>query len=59
MLINIHLPEVQHLILRCFLLQRCIYNNAMKLIELCVVKLPQDWFPLLDLLAMVLNPGSK
>lgn len=41
------------------LFQRCIFSNALKLIELCVVKLSQDWFPLLDLLAMVLNPASK
>jgi len=31
----------------------------MKLIELCVLKLDQDWFPLLDLLAVVLNPMSR
>jgi ubiquitin carboxyl-terminal hydrolase 9/24 len=29
------------------------------LVELCVVKLSQDWFPLLDLLAMVFNPNNK
>ena len=27
--------------------------------ELCVVKLDQDWFPLLDLLAIALNPNSR
>ncbi|CAG9840067.1 unnamed protein product [Diabrotica balteata] len=37
----------------------CIYQNCLKLIELCVVKLPHDWYPLLDLLAMVLNPNNK
>lgn len=37
----------------------CINSNCLKLIELCVVKLPHDWFPLLDLLAMVLNPNNK
>lgn len=37
----------------------CIYQNCLKLIELCVAKLPHDWFPLLDLLAMVLNPNNK
>ncbi|XP_074025512.1 ubiquitin carboxyl-terminal hydrolase 9X isoform X2 [Leptinotarsa decemlineata] len=37
----------------------CINQNCLKLIELCVVKLPHDWFPLLDLLAMVLNPNNK
>ncbi|XP_066261614.1 ubiquitin carboxyl-terminal hydrolase 9X [Euwallacea similis] len=37
----------------------CIYSNCLKLIELCVAKLPHDWFPLLELLAMVLNPNNK
>nr|CAI5830126.1 unnamed protein product [Callosobruchus analis] len=37
----------------------CIFQNCLKLIELCVAKLPHDWFPLLDLLAMVLNPNNK
>jgi ubiquitin carboxyl-terminal hydrolase 9/24 len=37
----------------------CINNNCLKLVELCVAKLPHDWFPLLDLLAMVLNPNNK
>ncbi|KAH1013809.1 hypothetical protein HUJ04_002748 [Dendroctonus ponderosae] len=37
----------------------CIYQNCLKLIELCVVKLPHDYYPLLDLLAMVLNPNNK
>ncbi|KAL1497662.1 hypothetical protein ABEB36_008585 [Hypothenemus hampei] len=36
-----------------------IYQNCLKLIELCVAKLPHDWFPLLELLAMVLNPNNK
>lgn len=27
--------------------------------ELCVAKLSQDWFPLLELLAMALNPHCK
>lgn len=40
-------------------IHRCIFKNAEKLIELCVCKLSQDWFPLLDLLAMVLNPQCK
>ena len=34
-------------------------KNAERLIELCVVKLSQDWFPLLELLAMALNPSCK
>lgn len=37
----------------------CIYQNCLKLIELCVVKLPHDYYPLLDLLAMALNPNNK
>ena len=42
-----------------FHFQRCILKNCEKLIELVVVKLHQDWFSLLDLLAMVLSPNSK
>ncbi|XP_066267004.1 ubiquitin carboxyl-terminal hydrolase 9X-like isoform X4 [Branchiostoma lanceolatum] len=42
-----------------FEIHRCIFKNAEKLIELCVSKLSQDWFPLLDLLAMALNPHCK
>ncbi|KAL3226071.1 hypothetical protein MRX96_004514 [Rhipicephalus microplus] len=38
---------------------RCIMKNCERLVELCVTKLHQDWFPLLDLLAMVLNPHNK
>ncbi|XP_030747882.1 probable ubiquitin carboxyl-terminal hydrolase FAF-X isoform X2 [Sitophilus oryzae] len=37
----------------------CIFQNCLKLIELCVAKLLHDWFPLLELLAMVLNPNNK
>jgi ubiquitin carboxyl-terminal hydrolase 9/24 len=40
-------------------IQKCIMSNSLKLIELCVLKLDQDWFPLLDLLTMVLNPMSR
>lgn len=40
-------------------IQRDIYNNSVLLVELCVTKLEQDWFVLLDLLALVLNPNSK
>lgn len=29
------------------------------MIELCVLKLDDDWFPLLDLLALVMNPTNK
>nr|CAD7589819.1 unnamed protein product [Timema genevievae] len=40
-------------------IHHCIYQNCERLVELCVVKLSQDWFPLLDLLAMVFNPNNK
>ncbi|KAL0281150.1 UNVERIFIED_CONTAM: hypothetical protein PYX00_002224 [Menopon gallinae] len=40
-------------------IQTCIYQNCQRLVELCVVKLNQDWLPLLDLLAMLFNPNSK
>ncbi|XP_014223439.1 probable ubiquitin carboxyl-terminal hydrolase FAF-X isoform X1 [Trichogramma pretiosum] len=36
-----------------------IHANCLRLIELCVLKLEDDWFPLLDLLAMVFNPYNK
>lgn len=42
-----------------FEIHRCIMRNCERLVELCVTKLQQDWFPLLDLLAMVLNPHNK
>lgn len=42
-----------------FEIQRCILRNCEKLIELCVSKISQDWFPLLELLAVVLNPQCK
>lgn len=40
-------------------IHKCILRNCEKLIELCVLKLDDDWFPLLDLLALVLNPNNK
>ncbi|RNA29124.1 putative ubiquitin carboxyl-terminal hydrolase FAF, partial [Brachionus plicatilis] len=36
-----------------------IYNNTLKAIELCSLKLLEDWFPLLDLLALIFNPQCK
>ncbi|XP_030636958.1 probable ubiquitin carboxyl-terminal hydrolase FAF-X [Chanos chanos] len=42
-----------------FEIHRCIINNTHRLVELCVVKLSQDWFPLLELLAMAMNPHCK
>ena len=40
-------------------IHKCILRNCEKLIELCVIKLDDEWFPLLDLLALVLNPANK
>ena len=40
-------------------IHKCILRNCEKLIELCVIKLEDEWFPLLDLLALVLNPANK
>lgn len=40
-------------------IHKCILRNCERLMELCVVKLHDDWFPLLDLLALVLNPSNK
>ncbi|XP_017324891.1 probable ubiquitin carboxyl-terminal hydrolase FAF-X isoform X5 [Ictalurus punctatus] len=42
-----------------FEIHRCIINNTHRLMELCVTKLSQDWFPLLELLAMATNPHCK
>nr|DBA34073.1 TPA: hypothetical protein GDO54_001675 [Pyxicephalus adspersus] len=42
-----------------FEIHRCIINNTHRLVELCVAKLSQDWFPLLELLAMAVNPHCK
>ncbi|XP_066599991.1 ubiquitin carboxyl-terminal hydrolase 9X [Prorops nasuta] len=40
-------------------IHNCIKANCERLVELCVWKLRDDWFPLLDLLAMVFNPSNK
>ncbi|XP_010884632.2 probable ubiquitin carboxyl-terminal hydrolase FAF-X isoform X3 [Esox lucius] len=42
-----------------FEIHRCIINNTHRLVELCVAKLSQDWFPLLELLAIATNPHCK
>ncbi|XP_062941292.1 probable ubiquitin carboxyl-terminal hydrolase FAF-X isoform X3 [Cynocephalus volans] len=42
-----------------FEIHRCIINSTHRLVELCVAKLSQDWFPLLELLAMAFNPHCK
>ncbi|KAK3543073.1 hypothetical protein QTP70_010537 [Hemibagrus guttatus] len=42
-----------------FEIHRCIISNTHRLMELCVTKLSQDWFPLLELLAMATNPHCK
>jgi ubiquitin carboxyl-terminal hydrolase 9/24 len=36
-----------------------IYNNSLKAIELCILKLLDDSSPLLDLLALILNPQCR
>ena len=36
-----------------------IYNNTLKAIELCSLKMLDDWFPLLELLAVIFNPNCK
>ena len=40
-------------------IHKCILRNCERLIELCVLKLDDEWFPMLDLLALVLNPTNK
>lgn len=40
-------------------IHRCILKNTERLVELCVLKLNDDWFPTLDLLSLVMNPGNK
>ncbi|XP_012278998.1 probable ubiquitin carboxyl-terminal hydrolase FAF-X [Orussus abietinus] len=40
-------------------IHNCINTNCERLVELCILKLDEDWFPLLDLLAMVFNPNNK
>ncbi len=40
-------------------IHKYILKNCERLMELCVLKLQDDWFPLLDLLGLVLNPGNK
>ncbi|XP_066928951.1 ubiquitin carboxyl-terminal hydrolase 9X-like [Clytia hemisphaerica] len=42
-----------------FEIHKYILKNTEKLIDLCVVKFDQDWFPLLDLLAIAVNPNSR
>ncbi|GFU01705.1 probable ubiquitin carboxyl-terminal hydrolase FAF-X [Nephila pilipes] len=42
-----------------FEIHRCIMKNCEHLVQLCVLKINQDCLPLLELLAMVLNPNSK
>ncbi|XP_010629475.1 probable ubiquitin carboxyl-terminal hydrolase FAF-X [Fukomys damarensis] len=42
-----------------FEIHRHVINNTHRLVELCVAKLSQDWFPLLELLAMALNPQCR
>lgn len=36
-----------------------IFDNCKLLVQLCVTKLGHDWYPLLDLLAILFNPNNK
>lgn len=36
-----------------------IFENCKLLVKLCVTKLAHDWYPLLDLLAILFNPNNK
>lgn len=40
-------------------IHQCIHANCLRFIKICVLKLSEDWIPLLDLLALVLNPYNK
>ncbi|CAG0917225.1 unnamed protein product [Notodromas monacha] len=40
-------------------IHRAIQRNCERLVDLCVVKVVHDSYPLLDLLAMVFNPSTK
>ncbi|CAG7834571.1 unnamed protein product [Allacma fusca] len=40
-------------------IHKCILSNSGKLVDLIVVKLTQDWFPLLELLGILFNPNNK
>ena len=55
----IHVYDVYMYMSMHMLTQTDIYNNSILLVELCVTKLGQDWFVLLEMLALILNPQSK
>ena len=40
-------------------IHKCILKNCERLVKLCVLKLQDEQFPLLDLLGLVLNPNNK
>lgn len=40
-------------------IHQCIYDNCLRFIEICALKISEDWLPLLELLALVLNPCNK
>ncbi|XP_065223298.1 probable ubiquitin carboxyl-terminal hydrolase FAF-X isoform X3 [Planococcus citri] len=42
-----------------YTIHHCIYDNCLRFIEICALKIKEDWLPLLDLLALVLNPCNK
>ena len=42
-----------------FDIHKCILKNCERLVELVCTKIQDDWFPLLDLLALIFNPNNK
>ena len=42
-----------------FDIHKCILKNCERMVELVCTKIQDDWFPLLDLLALVFNPNNK
>jgi len=40
-------------------IQSCIYKNVLMLIRLCVLKLPDDCFPVLEALGFIMNPDCR
>lgn len=42
-----------------YTIHHCIYDNCLRFIEICALKIKEDWLPLLELLGLVLNPCNK
>lgn len=40
-------------------IHQCIYANCLRFIEICALKISEDWLSLLELFALVLNPCNK